>query len=514
MGRTVTPSLERVRAVGQAPATLPTLVAVGVLIIWAVLLVGAGHFQFIVVAPEARAAFDLLLVSLRLFTAFVLFLFPEDAVQSRLRWLALGLLIQSLGTIGHRSLGPLAGGLTGDASLYASLLTRAAGLLVIAVGFVPARPPRLTVRLAAVAVGAFVVLDVLVVTLGVHLPPLMPRLAADLASTGANVMPSLTGWYWWLGGIPVAFGIAAAIGSVRHPETVLGWWVGVAMVLLAGANVYALFWPAGYGPLLTTASILALLSTITLGLGAFIRLRGVAAARAAQLNVEHQLTRMRADFAAMVAHELGSPIAVIREAADLIGTGPLDPVQSRARALIAAEVKVLATLVADVEMISVVERDSFSVHPRPVALTALLADAEAFARAQRGDHPFTLEDGTDRTGHVLADPERILQVLRNLLGNAARYSPPGSPIILRARPDTARIWLEVTNEGPGIHPDDLKHIFTKFGRGRHDGRHKPAGLGLGLYLSHRIVEAHGGSLQVSSIPGSLTTFAFPLEVVS
>jgi signal transduction histidine kinase len=170
----------------------------------------------------------------------------------------------------------------------------------------------------------------------------------------------------------------------------------------------------------------------------------------------------------------------------------------------------------DVQAVAVAERDDFAVSPVPVAMDPILADAAAFARALPDDHPLTCPSGVQL--RVLADPQRIGQVLRNLLGNAAKFSPPGTPIEVRVTPGHERVEVAVVDQGPGIHPDDLGCIFEKYGRGRavkggdRLGRMIP-GHGLGLYLSSRIVRAHGGELTVRSTLGQGSTFAFTLAVV-
>ena len=99
---------------------------------------------------------------------------------------------------------------------------------------------------------------------------------------------------------------------------------------------------------------------------------------------------------------------------------------------------------------------------------------------------------------VVADPERVGQVLRNLLSNAAKYSPDGAPVELRATcvpgpsGKPGRVRIEVADGGHGVRPDEVGRIFEKFGRGRDEEGRKIPGVGLGLYLSRRIVRAHGG----------------------
>ena len=112
---------------------------------------------------------------------------------------------------------------------------------------------------------------------------------------------------------------------------------------------------------------------------------------------------------------------------------------------------------------------------------------------------------------VQADPERVSLVLSNLIQNAIRYSPEGATVELRAEPDGRAVRFTVTDHGPGIPPDQRQRIFEKFVR--LPGA-KGQGLGLGLYISHEIVLAHGGDLGVADAPGGGSRFWFTLPVVS
>jgi signal transduction histidine kinase len=114
---------------------------------------------------------------------------------------------------------------------------------------------------------------------------------------------------------------------------------------------------------------------------------------------------------------------------------------------------------------------------------------------------------------VVADPYRIGQVLRNLLANAAKYSPEGVPIELRTAPGAApgHVRIEVADRGAGIHPEDAARIFEKFGRGRDGDGKKVAGTGLGLYLSRRILQSHGSELTLDPEPGGGSVFGFELR---
>jgi signal transduction histidine kinase len=192
--------------------------------------------------------------------------------------------------------------------------------------------------------------------------------------------------------------------------------------------------------------------------------------------------------------------------------GALDPHhKGMALATIQAQTDVLTTLVNDVRTAATAERDDFAIRPRPIAIGIILADAAAFARTLPGEHPCTMTEGLSYL--VRADPERIGQVLRNLLGNAAKYSAPGTPIELCAIMKDGRVRLQVADRGFGIHPHDLTRVFEKYGRGRDEHGRNVQGVGLGLYLSRRIAQAHGTDLSVESFPGIGSVFGFDLEIV-
>jgi signal transduction histidine kinase len=114
--------------------------------------------------------------------------------------------------------------------------------------------------------------------------------------------------------------------------------------------------------------------------------------------------------------------------------------------------------------------------------------------------------------NIHADPARVGQVLRNLLGNALRHTPAGTSVSVRATLLGDRVKFSVSDEGPGISPEDQIRIFAKFGRSHDTNRNNTPGLGLGLYLSRRILQAHGSDLSVESRVGEGTTFWFTLEL--
>jgi PAS domain S-box-containing protein len=227
----------------------------------------------------------------------------------------------------------------------------------------------------------------------------------------------------------------------------------------------------------------------------------------------HALTEMRADLTAMVAHELRAPVAALRMMTFLLAGGELSPQdQAQMFATVKSEIEQLDRLVDDIAAVTVAEREDFSVQLHPVPLTMLLDGAEALALTVLIDHHLTVLPAPETM--VWCDPERVSQVLRNLLQNAAKHTPPGTSVELRAHRDGQQVRIEVADNGLGLAVEDVDLIFEKFGRGPSAAAHQTSGAGLGLYLSRQIMRAHGSDLTVESTPGAGTVFAFDLKVAS
>lgn len=493
--------------------------AAGLAIGWAAAILLFDPIQFVLFTPKTKTGFELSLAFLRLFVALVLALFPDDLVRERLRWVAVGFLILGLGSLIFGYLIPVVDLATDfNTVLYGSLVTRSLGMVAMAVGLWPGVSLPCSRRAVAGAVGAFATLCLIVVACHRWLPALTHAEDVEAAASGDAFFHGMTAWHWGLSLLPLAAATAAAIGAVRHlAGQQLSDWLVAAMVLAAGAQLHIAFWPSAFSSILTTASFMRLGFTVIVAIGVVLELRRVAAERADLLAAERatgarlaDLARLRADFTSMVAHELATPLAAVRRSAELAATDPLTPVQDRALATIVSEVDVLDSLVADVQAAGGVERDEFTLQPCSVPLLHVLADAVSFANSLPGGHPVNCSLAVRE--HVWVDPDRIAQVLHNLLSNAVKYSPPGSPIAVRTDRRGERIRIEVADRGPGIRPEDQERIFEKYGRvGGH--RSQIPGLGLGLYVSRRIVRAHGDDLRVESTPGEGAIFWFELEVV-
>jgi signal transduction histidine kinase len=268
-----------------------------------------------------------------------------------------------------------------------------------------------------------------------------------------------------------------------------------------------------YSSVLTTTSVLRFVLTAVVITGGIVELRVLSQERAALLAEEQERVRqlqelgiLKRDFSSMVAHELASPLAAIGNMAQMISLGILPAAdQQKLADRIQGEARILQLLVRDIRASAEIEQDDFAVQPRPLPLQELFQDAEAYGTNVLRDRHFEVEPHPDAC--VLADPERIGQVIRNLLNNASRHTPEGSRILFRALQEDGCIRLEVADNGPGIHPDDQARILEKFGRGQNAGE----GRGLGLYLSRRILEAHDADLVVDSAPGEGARFSFCLK---
>lgn len=444
------------------------------------------------------------------------------AKAPRLRWVALGLTILALGSV-----------LFGDllvrsvdefsiaTGLYGSLLTRGILAGLFAIGLLLPDPPVLSGRMSAALVVAYLLVVAGVTQLAGSLPALasFERMPFEPVT---GVTRGFTPLYWIVTGITAALAGAVAWSTVRnHRAWGLGVWIAVAATLLAGVLAHAAFRPSLFGisSEVTTANLLTSSLILLCLLGATYDVRTIADRVAADrdaLSVERHrlvdLARLRADFTAMVAHELAQPLLAIRRSADVLKLQDLEPPLRQGVEAIAVEATALFAMIDDVRASGVAESDDFSVELAQIDLDRLIDRVEAFGAALLDNHTLHIERiERGAGGEVWADAERIDQVLRNLLGNAVRYSLPDTAITLRAIPVSREIIrIEVEDEGPGIGPSELSQAFEKFQR----GQTSEPGLGLGLYLSRRILRASGGDLHYRTGVGGGACFWFDLPRVS
>ncbi|ATQ77808.1 hypothetical protein CR152_27385 [Massilia violaceinigra] len=206
--------------------------------------------------------------------------------------------------------------------------------------------------------------------------------------------------------------------------------------------------------------------------------------------------RSKDEFLAMLGHELRNPMAPISTAAHLLRMPNISPEQMRqAGDIIARQVDHMNHLVNDLLDVSRVTRGLITLEKKPVSLRAILAAAveQTMGSMHKGGHRFDTVCGEEEYW-VRGDATRLIQVLTNLLVNAAKYSPPQSSIKVTLARDGERISIEVSDDGNGIEPELLPRIFELFSQGRRTPDRATGGLGLGLALVRKLVELHGGSV--------------------
>ncbi len=213
-----------------------------------------------------------------------------------------------------------------------------------------------------------------------------------------------------------------------------------------------------------------------------------------------------------VAHELRTPLSVLRGNLESLQEGVTQPTQEVIVSL-HDEVIRLSRIVQDLLNLGQMESGGFPLHPVPMDIAEAVAKvtgafaAETDARGIR--LATTVESGLTA---AYADPDRVAQVLVNLLANAVRHTPDGGRVAVSARRKDGYVEVSVSDTGPGIAKDDLPRVFERFYRTDESRERSTGGAGLGLAIARGIVEAHGGAIQVESAPGRGATFAFTLPV--
>jgi len=220
------------------------------------------------------------------------------------------------------------------------------------------------------------------------------------------------------------------------------------------------------------------------------------------------------EFLAMLAHELRNPLAPIRTAADVLQVvAPDNPPVKRAADIIRRQVGHMTELVDDLIDVSRVTRGLVELQRKPVDLRSVVAAAleQVQVLAESRGHSLSA-DVTSEPVWVPGDHARLIQVLVNLLTNAAKYTPFGGRIELTVETDTHQVRIEVRDNGIGIEPALLPHVFELFTQAERTPDRSQGGLGIGLALVRTIVELHGGEVRARSAghgQGSTFTVRLP-----
>jgi signal transduction histidine kinase len=463
-------------------------------------------------SPLGRPAIEVLGLCVALFTVLALVL-PDDGDVEVTR----NVFVTTLVTLGVSNLvfglGPLVVGTTaalgGVYSFYPWLAARyIVGALFIAAGL---GIPRLDLRwLLAAVVAVLTVVDLAIYALRGELPLPFAELAFTPAGVVVTVSTPLQGLLIAVvPGVLFAIGAWLALRHFRNGASVLYRWVALALAVQALAKLHEIFYPTVLGPRITTADLMNLVFIALLLAGALVKVRqlvvdrgraveGLARDMRAQeelLGSMQEFTAREEAFRSVVVHELGTPIATLRTFAHVLARSGGAGMEARHLAAqgVQAESRRLQELIARMEELRNLELEEFNCELRPVPLRPIIEDAAGYVRGLPGGHAPML---SWECGHVqvLADPVRLGQALRNVLTNAARYSPDRTPIRLTCRSSGDEVQVEVVDRGPGIPPHERERVLRKFERG---AAVNGDGAGLGLYIAARIAEGHGGGLELT-----------------
>jgi signal transduction histidine kinase len=219
-------------------------------------------------------------------------------------------------------------------------------------------------------------------------------------------------------------------------------------------------------------------------------------------RLERAFKRQR-DFVSDASHELRTPLSVLRAQVELLDRAPETTNRHEATATLLRRLDELDRLVGDMLTLASAEAGQL-IEPRTIDLVGFFEDVRRDLPLF-GDRDFQLES----TGGTLkGDPDRLTQVLRNLVRNAVAHTDPGDRVTVTSRPLDGDLEICVSDSGQGIPPDQLEQIFERFQRLDH-GRDR-GGSGLGLAIARAIVEAHGGSIRAESALGQGATFRVEL----
>jgi len=261
------------------------------------------------------------------------------------------------------------------------------------------------------------------------------------------------------------------------------------------------------GPALTRATLEALGSMIGIAIE-----RAGAMEKLSQTEAAHQSENLRSVLLDSVTHELRTPLTGIKAAVTgLLSDYNLDDSQRRELlTVINEETDRLDRLVGEATEMAQLEAHKVELHMAPVDMASIIESALEEAKGVIGQHPLDVRVPASLP-KVRADADRIGEALKQLLENAAKYSPPDSPIAITAESKANRVVTSVTDHGPGIDDFEQSLIFDKFYRGR-DQRYSVQGTGMGLAIARAIVEAHNGTVGLTSQLGRGSVFSFELPV--
>lgn len=232
---------------------------------------------------------------------------------------------------------------------------------------------------------------------------------------------------------------------------------------------------------------------------------------AADISRLRELQEEREVYLHTISHDLRSPLTIIQGHAQLLEAaiaGGREELRESVEAILQGA-KGMADMIDALVDTAFLESGQMRLKPEPVDLRSFIEDYLRRAETALDRERITV-DFPPGLPVVMADPLRLERIFSNLLTNALKYSPPGSPVRLEARGNGTSVCVSVIDRGPGIAAEDLPHIFERFYRTKRERKGK--GIGLGLYITRLLAEAHGGRIWVRSKPGQGSSFCFSLPM--
>jgi signal transduction histidine kinase len=227
-----------------------------------------------------------------------------------------------------------------------------------------------------------------------------------------------------------------------------------------------------------------------------------------------QANDAKSEFVRTVTHELKIPMTSIKGYTDLLKmVGPLNAQQEQFVVIIRSNVERMSLLVSDLSDIARMESGRLKVELQSLDLRVLLPEAlnQLSSQVQARQQTLALDLPAELPS-VRSDPARLSQIVTNLVSNAHKYSPDGTPIRVTAAVEGARVRVSVRDQGSGISPADQSRLFTQFFRSEDPVVREQTGWGLGLHITRRLVELLGGEISVQTEPGQGSTFSFTMPV--
>jgi two-component system phosphate regulon sensor histidine kinase PhoR len=253
-----------------------------------------------------------------------------------------------------------------------------------------------------------------------------------------------------------------------------------------------------------------------------LALRDAGGASDGAILVFHDLTRLRQlegvrqEFVANVSHELRTPLSLIKSATETLLDGAKDDAAALTRFLqiIDKHANRLALLIDDLLLLSTLDSGGLRLDRQPLQFRSTVQDAIDDLQARAHARDVTLENRVPSSLVVLADSNRMRQVVSNLLDNAIKYGRAGGVTsVVGSHLDDGRLEISVTDDGPGIPRDAQERIFERFYRVDKARSREQGGTGLGLAIVKHVVQAHGGEVRVESEPGNGSKFIINLPAI-